>query len=346
MKNINILNIIFWIILGFIGLFFGAKFVIIGLENISNKLNISHLMVGLTVLAIGTSLPEIAVSIMGGIDKLIGVATSIDGIVIGNKVGSFLTQITLILGILGLSQNIVVSKWELRREGTMLFLSIFIFIIFALDLVFTNFEGILFMISYVLYLIFVIWSEKKIERKNLGNITTEKERLDPKFFETADSATKTPSIKYNIGIFLIGLLILIIAAEITVLSALSLAKELNIPSNVVGILIVGLGTSLPELMADLTAIRRKSYGIAVGDILGSNICDILFATGAGAIIIEFNVPLIILFFDIPLLIIALSFALFFLWTEKTLKKWEAAFLVAFYGFYALLKIFYFQSIAF
>ena len=223
------LNIIFWIILGFIGLFYGAKFVIIGLENIANKLNISHLMVGLTVLAIGTSLPEIAVSVIGGIDKLIGVAPSIDGIIIGNKVGSFLTQITLIFGILGLSQNIFVSKWELRREGTMLFLSIFIFFIFALDLVFTNFEGILFMISYVLYLVFVIWSEKRIERKELGNITTEKERLDPKFFEAADSTKKTPSIKYNIGIFLIGLLILITAAEITVLAALRLAKELNVP---------------------------------------------------------------------------------------------------------------------
>ena len=336
------LNIIFWIILGFIGLFYGAKFVIIGLENIANKLNISHLMVGLTVLAIGTSLPEIAVSVMGGIDKLIGEAPSIDGIIIGNKVGSFLTQITLILGILGLSQNIFVSKWELRREGTMLFLSIFIFIIFTLDLVITYFEGILFMISYVLYLIFVIWTEKRIERKDLGNITAEKERLDPKFFETANSTKKTPSIKYNIGIFLIGLLILLTAAEITVLAALSLANELNVPSSVVGILIVGLGTSLPELIADLTAIRRKSYGIAVGDILGSNICDILFATGAGVIIVEFNVPLILLIFDIPFLIMALSFVLYFFWTAKTLKKWEAAFLVGFYGFYALLKILYFK----
>ncbi|MBY8982852.1 MAG: calcium/sodium antiporter [Candidatus Lokiarchaeota archaeon] len=340
------LNIIFWIIIGFIGLFFGAKFVIIGLENIANKLNISHLMVGLTILAVGTSLPEISVSIMGGIDKLIGLAPSIDGIVIGNKVGSFMTQITLILGILGLSQNIIVSKWVLKREGIMLFLSIFIFIIFALDLVITYFEAFLFMTTYVLYLIFVIWSEKKIERKEMEVVTSEKERLDPKFFETADSAIKIPSIKYNIGIFLIGLVFLIIAADITIFAASSLAQELNVPTNVVGILIVGLGTSLPELIADLTAIRRKSYGIAVGDILGSNICDILFATGAGAIIVEFNVPLIILLFDIPLLIIALCFVIFFLWTEKTLKKWESAFLVGFYSFYVLLKLFYFQSTTF
>jgi len=193
---------------------------------------------------------------------------------------------------------------------------------------------------------FYISSEKKIERKELGVITSERERLDPKSFETIDIAIKTPSIKYDIGIFLIGLLILIIAADITVHAASIFAQELNIPANVIGILIVGLGTSLPELVADLTALRRKSYGIAVGDILGSNICDILAATGAGALIVEFNVPLIILVFDIPMLLIALSFVIFFFWTEKTLKKWEAAFLVGFYGFYVLLKILYFQSTAF
>lgn len=351
-----ILTTIFWIILGFVGLFFGAKFVIIGLENLSNRLNTSHFMVGLTILAIGTSLPEIAVSIMGGIDKLMGVEGNIDGIVIGNKIGSFITQITLILGILGLSQNIFIRRWVLMREGIMLFLSIIIFIIFSLDLVITRFEAVLMILIYFLYLSFVIWSEKRLERRELEIIPSEGkqldtpalegEQLDTPALEGTDSAIKTPSIKYDVSIFIIGLIILIIAAYITVLAASFLAQELDIPANVIGILIVGLGTSLPELVADLTAIRRKSYGIAVGDILGSNICDILLATGAGAIIVEFNVPLIIMVFDIPMLLIALCFVIYFFWTEQTLKKWEAGFLVGFYGFYALLKILYFQSTAF
>ena len=88
----------------------GSKFIIIGLENIADRLHISHIMVGLTILAIGTSLPEIAVSVMGGFDKLLGIDPTIDGIVIGNKVGSFLTQITLIIGILAVSQPLFVSK--------------------------------------------------------------------------------------------------------------------------------------------------------------------------------------------------------------------------------------------
>ncbi|MBA7535098.1 hypothetical protein ES705_27349 [subsurface metagenome] len=99
---------------------------------------------------------------------------------------------------------------------------------------------------------------------------------------------------------------------------------------------------MPELVADLTAIRRGSYGIAIGDILGSNICDILLATGSGAIIISFNVPMVILIFDLPVLFLALSITLYLLWTHKTLKKWEGALLIGFYGIYVIVKLLFFQ----
>ena len=92
-----ILLSLLFLMLGFIGLFFGAKVVIIGLESIADRFHISHILVGLTILSIGTSLPEISVSIMGGFDKLLGIDPTIDGIVIGNKIGSFLTQIIQII---------------------------------------------------------------------------------------------------------------------------------------------------------------------------------------------------------------------------------------------------------
>ena len=329
--------------LGFIGLFIGAKFVVISLENISNRLGISHLMVGLTILAIGTSLPEIAVSVIGGLDKLYGINENVDGIVIGNKIGSFLTNITLILGILGLSQKIFISKWELKREGIMLFVSIGIFTLFALDFVFTRIEAIIMMGSYFLYLVLIVNSEKKLERNLEAELfCCDDVRLDPHCFETADKCKETSSSKIDIGMFLLGLVILLIGAEITILTSHGIALALNIPENVVGILIVGLGTSLPELVADLTALRRESHGIAVGDILGSNICNTLLGTGAGAVIAEFNVPPIILYFDIPFLLITTAIVLYFLWTERVLKRWEAVFLIGIYGFYALLKLLFFQ----
>ena len=337
-----VLLTILFLILGFIGLYFGARFVIIGLENIADRFHISHLLVGLTILAIGTSLPEIAVSVMGGFDKILGIDPNIDGIVIGNKIGSFLTQITLIIGILAISQPIFVSKWELRREGPMLFISVLIFLVSSLDGIITQFEALLMIIIYFIYLSLVIWSERRLTKIKSELKYLEKERLDLVSFKPIESPHKTSSTSKDIGIFLIGLVILLLAAEFTLLSAHDLSREFHIPENVIGILLVGFGTSLPELVADLTAIRRESYGIAVGDILGSNICDILLATGSGAIIINFNVPMIILVFDIPALLLVLFIALYLLWSEKTLKRWEGILLISFYATYAILKISWFQ----
>ncbi len=333
---------VFFLILGFFGLYYGAKFVIISLENIADRLNISHIMVGLTILSIGTSLPEIAVSIMGGIDKILGIDPNIDGIVIGNKVGSFLTQITIIIGILSVTQPIFVSKWELRREGPMLFFSVFIFLIFSLDGILSRHEALVLIIIYFIYLSFVIWSEKRLQKEKINSKYMEKERLDTVSFKPISSPRKKSSTPRDIGIFLLGLTVLIIAAEATLFSAHDLSKEFQIPENVIGIILVGFGTSLPELVADLTAIRRGSFGIAVGDILGSNICDILLATGAGSIIVNFNVPMIIMVFDIPVLFLALILVIYFLWTEKTLKRWEGSLLIAFYSVYAILKVALFQ----
>jgi len=338
-----ILLSILFLIIGFIGLTIGSKFIIIGLENIADRLHISHMMVGLTILAIGTSLPEIAVSVMGGLDKLLGIDTTIDGIVIGNKVGSFLTQITLIIGLLAVAQPLMVSKWELRREGPMLFISLLTFLIFSLDGVITQFEALLMIISYFVYLILIIWSEKRLARAKPEVRFADKERLDPMSFDPIESPHKISSSLFkDISFTLIGLLILLVTAEFTLLSAHDLAREFNIPENVIGILIVGFGTSLPELVADLTAIRRGSYGIAIGDILGSNICYILLATGSGAIIVSFNVPMVILIFDLPVLFLALTITIYLLWTHKTLKKWEGALLIGFYGVYVIVKLLFFQ----
>lgn len=333
---------ILFLTLGFIGLYIGAKFVIIGLENIADRLHISHIVVGLTILSIGTSLPEIGVSIMGGLDKLLGIDPNIDGIVIGNKVGSFMTNITLIIGILAVSQPIFVSKWELRREGPMLFISLLVFLFFSLDGILCQLEALIMIIIYAIYLSLVIWSEKRLARGKSEDRLLEKERLDSVSFEPIEAPHPTSSALKHIGIFMIGLVVLLIASEITLLSAHDISKEFHIPENVIGILIVGFGTSLPELIVDLTAIRRGSFGLAVGDILGSNICDILLATGSGAIIVNFNVPAIILLFDIPVLFLAILIAVYFLWSEKTLKRWEGALLIGFYVGYAIVKLLFFQ----
>lgn len=192
---------LFFLFLGFFCLYFGARYLIIGIENISSRLGVSQLLMGLTILAIATSAPEIAVSIMGGLDKLI-LGSHIDGIVLGNKIGSFIANITLILGILGLFGGVYISKWELRREGTMLFISLFIFLIFGIDGTFTRLEGLIMMSLYFMYLFYIVRSEKKIERAKLALKNLEKERLGLQSFEPVERVSETSSLKKDIAFFI------------------------------------------------------------------------------------------------------------------------------------------------
>ncbi len=339
-----ILIAITFLLIGFFCLYLGAKFVVISLENISERFGVSQLLVGLVILSIGTSLPEIFVSLVGGIDKVTGIDPNIDGIVIGNKVGSFFTQITLILGILGLGESIFISKWELRREGTMMFVSVLIFFVCALDGKLIFIEALIMIGAYISYLYVVVKSEKKRKKAELEIkiFLAKRDGLEVSHLEDSHKPKKTQPFKKEIAFFIIGLVILLIGAELTLFSAHDLAKEIGVPEILVGILIVGLGTSLPELVADLTALKRNSNGIAIGDILGSNICDILLATSVGVLIVDFNVPPVILYFDIPVLLVAIGIALYFLWTKNSLKKREAVFLIVFYAVYAILRIIFFS----
>ncbi len=339
--------ILYTLIILIVGLFFlvlSSRYVVISLEHLAKRLGVSQLLIGLVFLSIGTSLPEIAVSVMGGIDKLTGISPNIDGIVIGNKVGSFMTQITLILGILGLSQAIFISKWELKREGLMMFISVFVFLICALDGTLYFYEGIILVVAYFLYLLYVVKSEKKRQKAEdkIKAFLAQRNENDSPSVEDKVKSTNLPPLRKDIVILIVGLIILVIGAELTVLSAHDFATFLNVPDIIIGIFIVGLGTSLPELVADLTALKRDSHGIAIGDILGSNICDILLATGSGALIVDFNVPLVILYFDIPVLLGAIGLACYFLWRGHSLKRWEAALLISFYGTYAIFKLAFFQ----
>jgi cation:H+ antiporter len=338
--------IIIGLCLGFLGLYFGSKLVVIGLENLALRFGISQLLIGLTILSIGTSLPEIAVSIMGGIDKIFGLNHGIDAIVIGNKVGSFLTQITLIIGILGIIQPIFISRWKLKREGVSMAIALFIFFIIALDGIITQIEALILIISYIIYLILIIYSERRVTRKQREIQEFLRQRDGIEFEEIKPDCEKkeTPdcSISKDLAYTVFGLLALIIGAEITLLSGHELAREFGIPENIVGIFILGLETSLPELIASIVAIRRDSFGIAVGDILGSNICDILLATGSGAIIVSFKVPNVLLIYEIPLLFIAIGLIFLFFWTSEILNRYEAGVMVSIFIGYTIFKFLFFQ----
>ena len=303
------------LIVGLAGLWLGAELVVRGSQNLARFFKISELFIGLTIVSIGTSLPEIAVSISGALQRLQGIETS--GLVVGNALGSYLNQISLILGIVGVLGGVfLISKRELRREGLMLLASIAIFFVFALDGKLTKFEGIVMIIVYLLYFFSLFREEKvyeKIRRPQLNLV-------------------------WDISSIVAGLLIIIYASQTVIGNGVLLAQMWGVKESLIGILLIGLGTGLPELAVSATAIIRKSTSIAVGNIIGSNITDLMFSLGLGTVISGFIVSKNLLWFDVPILFGMALLVIILFARGKRLKRKEAIILIAVYIAYLILKL--------
>jgi len=311
-----------FLVLGLVGLLIGSQLAVGGFENVARHLGISHLLIGLTVVAIGTSLPEITVSVIGAVDILMGAEMSaVSGVVVGNKIGSYINQVTIIMGIVGLVGLMSITRRELKREGTMLILSIALFALVSLDLKITPLEGVVVTLAYLIYFIYLVKQEAPHRQTARAGQEKQKTRLFRDFL-----------------MIFIGMGVLMCAAEVVVGRAVQLAELWRVPPSVTGLLIVGLGTGLPELTIDVTALRRGAMGIAVGDMIGSNICDILLSLGAGAMISGFTVDPVLLWFDTPFMFLVAFLVLGLFMRNMKLERKEALVLVFVYVFYVSLKL--------
>ncbi|PIN80959.1 hypothetical protein COV16_00085 [Candidatus Woesearchaeota archaeon CG10_big_fil_rev_8_21_14_0_10_34_8] len=308
---------LFFIIIGVLGLWWGSEIVVNAAQRIAHRLKISQLIIGLTVIAIGTSIPEIATNIASGISVSQGNPAS--GIAIGNIIGSSLANITLILGICGLFGIFYYKKIKMMRDGTVILGSIIIIFIVALDLVITKQEGIILMLVYLGYLLYMCMQEKV-------------------FIKTANSKNHHHTL-FDIFISMLGIGIVIVSSYFVVNYGVNFAESLGIKTTLIG-LFVGLGTSLPELTISLKALHSKAHGLSLGNLLGSNITTPLFSLGAGASVAGFVVLPQTLLVDIPFLLFGTLMALMFVF-NKRLTKQEAAVLILFYCFFMYTQFFLF-----
>lgn len=303
------------LILGLGGLWLGAELIVKGSQNLARFFKISELLIGLTIISIGTSLPEIAVSVAGGFEKLAGIDTS--GIVVGNAIGSCLNVITILLGIVGLFGVLLITKREIIRDGLMLLGAIAIFFVFALDGKLTKFEAIVMIVIYVIYVV-NLFREERIKEK-----------------------VRRPKLHllWDVISIVAGVLIIIYASKMVVDNGVSLAHVWGVKESIIGILLIGLGTGLPELAVSLTAVFRKSTAIAVGNLIGSNICDLLLSLGMGTVIASgFIINKSLVWFDVPFMFAAALLVLILFWNGRRLKRKEAAILVIVYVIYLILKL--------
>ena len=306
-----------YLILGLVGLWVGAELTTRGAISIAQKLKISYMFIGLTVLAIGTDLPELFIDLTAAIQKLHGVDTS--GLILGETVGTVISQTTLILGLVGLFGIVIISKREFLRDGMIMVGSAAVMFLMGMDGQISMMDGIILVIIYAFYLMTVLREEKLHEKirnnKGMGIMV------------------------WAVVSLMAGLFFLIFASKLVVENAVSLANTWQISQTLVGLLIVGLGTSLPELSICISAVRKKAGRLSIGNLIGSNTFDILFTLGFSAIIAKgWNVNASLIEFDIPFMIGVCVLAIFLLRTKMKLEKREAVTLVLIYLGYVGLKL--------
>jgi len=269
------------LIIGLVCLFIGGDWLVRGASRLAQSFGISALVVGLTVVAFGTSTPELLVSVSAAL-------SGSPDITVGNVVGSNISNIGLILGLSGLIYPIAVHVNLLRREiPIMLAVTILVFLMFQ-DTVISRVDGLILVVALVLFIVFMIVSALRDKSS---------QDSDDKVSDTNEE--KTPVVNRGKELFrlLVGIVVLMAGAQLTVENATTMARLLGVSELVIGVTLVAVGTSLPELVTSIMAAIRQESDIAIGNVVGSNIFNLLSVLGITALIQPINVPAQTIQFD-------------------------------------------------
>lgn len=246
---------------GFVMLIKGAGWFVDGSSAVATRLGIPQLVIGLTIVAMGTSAPEAAVSIVAALN---GNAD----ITIGNIVGSNILNILIILGISALIVPVAVAKATIKLDIPVMLAITVLLLVFGYNGTISLVEGIIFWVIFAIYLAYLFINSKNNTEENVQ--------------------VKELSLVKALVFAVIGLCLIILGSKLTVNSATAIAKAVGISERFIGLTIVALGTSLPELFTSVLAAKKGNADIAIGNIVGSNIFNILFIVGASSIITPVN----------------------------------------------------------
>lgn len=249
------------LIVGFVFLIKGSDFFVDGASSVASLLKIPTIIVGLTIVAFGTSAPEAAVSITSSL-------TGSNAMAVSNVIGSNLFNMLMVIGIAALLSNLLMEKSVLEKDlpflvGITLLWSIFIIIGWNISQI----EGIILLIILIVYIFYLVRSARK--SKNANDV--EKPKL---------------SLPKSIIFIIVGIAGIVLGGDLVVNSASDIAIALGMSETLVGLTIVAIGTSLPELVTSITALRKGENQLVIGNVIGSNIFNILFVLGASSAISE------------------------------------------------------------
>ena len=255
----NIFIAIALLIVGFVMLTKGADWFVDGSSALAFRLGIPQLVIGLTIVAMGTSAPEAAVSITSALKGN-------EGITVGNVVGSNIMNILLILGIASVIVPLAVQKSTRMIEiPYMIAITVLFGVLGYTGEMVTRVEGGILWIAFLNYLGYLLWMAKKGKEDN-------------------EPDEKQKSLPVQLLMILAGLICIVLGSDFVVDGATEIAKVIGISDRIIGLTIVAFGTSLPELVTSIAAARRGNADIAIGNIVGSNVFNILFVAGTSALI--------------------------------------------------------------
>ena len=305
-----ILNI-FLIVLGVIFVLKGADFMTDGAVSIAERLNIPSIVIGLTIVAMGTSMPEFCVSLVSALKGTPDLA-------VGNVVGSNIFNVLLIVGVAALVAPMIISRSTVKKDIPWAVFSAIILSAMCLDHDISRIDALILTIGIIAFMIYTLRAAKKGE--------VEQEEGEKKDYK--------PIVA--VGLVLLGMACLIFGSNLFVDAATKVAQELHVSEGVIGLTIVAGGTSLPELATSVVAARKGQSAIAIGNVIGSNVFNTLMIVGVTGLIcpmqIEGITPI-----DLAVMTIGIALLWFFSYTKFTVERWEGALLtLIFTGYMAWL----------
>ncbi|MBU2099800.1 calcium/sodium antiporter [Candidatus Micrarchaeota archaeon] len=295
---------------------------VVSASRLAKIFGVSELVIGLTVVAIGTSLPEFAASVMASLAGNPEIAT-------GNVIGSNIANLALILGVSAIFHNLKIEKSLFQRECYILLGVTFLFYIMALDKTISFADGLVLIFLFFLYLFFMF--KFKVQFHEVFKVRLYIEHLLSfrKFLRMFEQNFKKIFVSEAM-VLLISLLGLYFGAEFMVNSASNIAKLFSLSDTFIGATLVSLGTSLPELAVALVSLKKGFHNMLIGNIVGSNIINILFVGGFAALVNSLPVLDFTLFVLGPFLIIVSAIFLLFAWSDLTIKRPEGIVLFLLY----------------
>jgi cation:H+ antiporter len=329
---------------GIVLLVCGGELLVKGAAALARAVGISPLVVGLTVVAFGTSAPELAVSVEAAL-------TGSGTLAFGNIFGSNMANIGLVIGLAALLHPLPIDHVIIRRELPMMLLALAAAMVMAFDVslgeqrdAYARSDGLVLLLFFFVFIFYTLGDlGRRRENQQEKTNGSEPSRIGPMWAVSIHQPEGTRQILTNLLLIAVGLAGLIYGANLVVSGGVGAARAMGVPEVVVGLTLIAVGTSLPELAATLAAVRRNNIALAVGGVVGSNIFNTLLITGTASTISPMPIP-IWGHMDLAATAI-LSLSLFFVARthNQRIIRYEGLALLTLWGCYMIVRGFYLQQ---